>query len=332
MRQSIAPTPARPLARMRNMRLQSKRFVRGFGDTAPVFDLPPDFQVRLGQDPLDFFYSGTFRSEGLRIGYLRIPSFDGGDFESADFQKEIAYLQENTDGLILDVMRNPGGDACFAEDLLSRLNPRPFRTVGLEIRATRSWVADFLLALEDAVASGADSSVIAQLQNNLMAIQQAFHQPSGRTAPLPVCGPSLDLNPGKSPYTNPILLLTDEFTASAADLFAAVLQDNQRALLFGNRTMGAGGNVTQYHATTYSDGSTLVTESLMSRPQQIVANGFPTSRYIENVGVHPNVLQDYMTADNLKNHGRTFVQAFTATMTTYIPLAKIVWAGGGLTL
>lgn len=317
---AYADTPGStgPLARMRNMRIAGKRFLRGFGETAPVFDLPANFRTRLGPHPFDFFYSGTFPSQGLLIGYLRIPSFDGGSFDSTDFQNEISFMQKNTDGLILDITRNPGGDGCFAEDLLARVNPNSFRSVGLEIRATRSWVSDFLFALEDAMARGADYATIQQLQKNLLAVEQAFGQPSGRTPPLPVCGPSLDLDPAQNAYTKPILLLTDEFTASAADLFAAVMQDNQRAILFGQRTMGAGGNVNEYQTTLYSEGAGTVTESLMSRPNQVTADGFPATRYIENIGVHPDIVYNYMTVDNLLSKGRTFVNAFTDAMVTYI--------------
>jgi C-terminal processing protease CtpA/Prc len=227
-------------------------------------------------------------------------------------------MQQTTDGLILDIMRNPGGDVCFAEDLLTRVNPNSYRTVGLEIRATRSWVMDFLQALENAMAFGADDATVQQLQNNLSAVQQAFHHPSGRTAPLPVCGPSLDMNGRMNAYTKPIMLLTDEFTSSAADLFAAVMQDNGRALLFGNRTMGAGGNVNLYEATTYSEGFAYVTESLMSRKNRITTMEFPATTYIENVGVRPDIVRDYMTSDNLVNNGSTFVKAFTDAMATYI--------------
>ena len=306
------------------MRIQSRKFVRGYGDTKPVFDLPSDFETRLGSAPFDFFYSGVLHAQGLRIGYLRIPSFEGGYYDSVDFQSEITYLQQNTDGLILDIMRNPGGDACFAEDLLTRVNPNSFRTVGLEIRATRSWVSDYLHALEDARALGADDVILKQLESNLSAVQQAFHQPSGRTQALPVCGPSLDLEPAKDKasrvvaYTKPIILLTDEFTASAGDLFAAAMQDNQRALLFGNRTMGAGGNVNQYQTTTYSEGAGLVTESLMTRNHQVITEGFPATSYIENVGVRPDLVQDYMTQDNLLSSGAGFVKAFTDAIVKYI--------------
>ena len=54
------------------------------------------------------------------------------------FEREIAFFQDNTDGLIVDDMRNPGGSVAFCEALLQRLIPTPFRAMGFEIRATSS--------------------------------------------------------------------------------------------------------------------------------------------------------------------------------------------------
>jgi hypothetical protein len=58
------------------------------------------------------------------------------------------YLQQERelghfDGLIVDVMRNPGGDGCYAESLLQRLIPYRFRGTGQEVRVTRDWVLAF---------------------------------------------------------------------------------------------------------------------------------------------------------------------------------------------
>jgi hypothetical protein len=61
----------------------------------------------------------------------------------------------------------------------------------------------------------------------------------------------------------------------------------------------------------YSEGATYVTRSLIVRPQPIVTPDYPTTQYIENVGVRPDIHVDYMTADNLLNQGATFVKAFT---------------------
>jgi hypothetical protein len=43
-------------------------------------------------------------------------------------------MKANTDVLVVDVTRNEGGFACYAEDLEQRLIPKPFQTIGLEIR------------------------------------------------------------------------------------------------------------------------------------------------------------------------------------------------------
>jgi len=311
-----------PLRRLRNMRMPPRRNVAGFGFLAPVFKLPANFKIRMGASPFDSFYSGTFSAQGLNIGYIRISDFL---FDSSpDLETELAYMQGNTDGLIVDVMRNPGGDLCVAENYAAHFISTPFRTVGLEIRATRSWVLGFEQALQDAQDLGAPDDVIQQLQNLLQQVSDAYASPSGRTPPLPVCSSSLQVDPATDQdgnniaYTKPIMLLTDEMTWSAAEFFAAVLQDNQRVMIFGARTVGAGGNMNDYPVTTYSFATATVTESLLSRKTPVQVDNFPTSPYIENVGVRPDVVQEYMTVDNLTNRGATFVQAFSDAVVKYI--------------
>jgi hypothetical protein len=305
-----------PLVKLRQMQIPPAKLVQGFGSVAPVFYFPPDFMVRSGKTRGDVFYSGTYTTDGVRIGYLRIPSFDLTLMTPA-LEAELAYMQENTDGLVLDVMRNPGGDACFAQDVLQRIIPYQFQMVGLEIRATRSWLASFQSALAAAIASGASNEIISQYRTIVGAVEAAYLSPSGRTPPLPVCGASLELGPavdglGKPiAYTKPIVLLTDEFSASAADLFAAVFQDAGRGLIFGARTMGAGGNVEVFaNVTTYSEASATITESLMVRKSPVESEFGPTP-YVEGVGVTPDKLYDYMTLQNLNDYGRPFVSAFS---------------------
>ena len=45
----------------------------------------------------DDFYSGTFQSAGLRIGYIRIPSFSPLSATTATtaFRSEIAFFEQN---------------------------------------------------------------------------------------------------------------------------------------------------------------------------------------------------------------------------------------------
>jgi C-terminal processing protease CtpA/Prc len=119
-------------------------------------------------------------------------------------------------------------------------------------------------------------------------------------------------------YTKPLIVLVDEMSASAGDAFAATIQDNARGPLLGWRTMGAGGNVEAWEAGTYSLGVTTVTESLMNRKNTVVTAEYPPAPYVENIGVRPDIEVDYMTADNLNQKGKPFVDAFVAAIVAQI--------------
>ena len=82
--------------------------------------------------------------------------------------------------------------------------------------------------------------------------------------------------------------------------------------------MGAGGNVVGFNVGTYSEGNTTMTESLMNRKNPIATAEYPTAPYVENIGVRPDIVLDYMTKDNLLQGGRPFVDEFTAAMIDWI--------------
>jgi C-terminal processing protease CtpA/Prc len=86
-----------------------------------------------------------------------------------------------------------------------------------------------------------------------------------------------------------MLVLTDEFSISAADLFAATMQDANRARFFGLRTNGAGGRTGGVSVGTYSESVTSITRTLVVRKQQVASGEYPTAPLIENIGVRPDV-------------------------------------------
>lgn len=318
------PSYLQPLRELQNLRLPDRKNLRGFGEVTPVFQpsFPSSFVRRRGLST-DFFYSGTFEASGKRIGFIRIPdmlAYDGSaaaPFALRQFDTEIAFLEANTDGLVVDIMRNPGGIGCYSEELLRRLIPYQFRGMGQEVRVTRDWVLAFSQAIEEAKFFGEDQRTINQLENFLTQLQNAYKQNRGRTDALPQCGLVFERNPVAGPalYTKPILLLTDEFTVSAAEIFAAIFQDSKRGQLFGWRTAGAGGSVSNTVSTGfYSEAQANVTQSLMLREGQVLISEYPTTPYIENVGVRPEISVDYMTEANLTNRGRAFFDAATAAI------------------
>jgi len=296
------------LARLHNFTLPGRINVLGFGSSQPVFALPDGFVKH--SRTVDAIYAGTYKAgDGTRVGYLRIPDFQNPATSSMD--REVAYLQANTDVLVVDVMRNPGGDVCLAEALLSRLTSNTFQGASAEFRVDWTDIISVNQGLADANTNGATADDIAYYKAYQAEFQDAFLKNQGRTHALPLCASTADRAPATTVYSKPILMLTDEMSASSADIFSAMVQDNHIATILGYRTMGAGGSPEDDFAGVYSEGSTSVTRSLVVRPQSVVTPDYPTTNYIENVGVRPDILVDYMTTDNLVNKGAAFVKTFT---------------------
>jgi C-terminal processing protease CtpA/Prc len=306
--------------------LSSRRAsVQAPGSPEPGFVMPPGFQQRLGRQPRDFFYSGVFPSTGLRIGYIRIPTFfalsvgvESPDSEGiAQFASEIAYLEANTDGLVVDIMHNPGGSPPYGDKIYSYLSPQPYRQIQLAWRPTLLFLNQISSDLARAVAMG-DDAAIAFYRTKLEQSQAAYRQGAELTPPFPLDGATLMRDPANTAYTKPIMLLTDDFSVSAADAFAAQFQDNQRGIIFGIRTNGAGGIGGPFPVGAYSQGTTSAELSLIVRNGAVNAPGYPPSPYVDSVGVQPDITADLLTKENLLNHGASFSQSMVAAITNYI--------------
>jgi hypothetical protein len=316
-----APVPPymRRLMNYQNFKVAAPRFSTGVDTLTPVFALPAGFKQRLGLRDSDSLFTGTYGSGGKTIGYMRIADFEY--VSSTDLANEVKYFQTNTDGLVIDIMRNPGGSGCVVERVMSYLNPGGYNSVGNKIRSTWDLVMGLAQDLDDAQYYGATDDEIAAIQQFLDQAKQAFAQNRGFTAPQPLCGTSMAINSAKDKagneivYAKPIVVLTDELSASAAEIFAAVMQDEGRATLYGFRTDGAGGSVNEVPVGVYMEAFLSYAQSILTRKHPIDSGGeFPTAPYIENIGVRPDKVDDYMTLDNLLNQGKTFVDGFTRTL------------------
>lgn len=306
------PPYMRTLARFQNERVRIPGEILGLGSLTPVWNRPDDFVQRLGSSLADYYYSGTMTSRGLRLGYLRIPDFspDGSSAALRQLNTEIEFFEQNTDGLVVDVMRNPGGNPCYGEEILRRLIPTNWRAMGRRLRVTWEDIADFEYDLYLSRYYGADQATIDLLDARLNNLRQAYDA-NTLTEPVSLCASGMDRTPAAVAYTKPILLLTDEFSASAAESFAAQFQDNNRGKIYGWRTNGAGGTVRDHTVGFYSEGGTAsVTVAQQWRPEPIETSDFPKSNLVENVGVRPNILADYMSPENFRQNGKLFVDGF----------------------
>ena len=311
------PSYMEPIRALLNASVSKDYFsVSGIGSRFPVYGPPPGFVQRPVPPGVPaFLLSGTYVSNGVRIGLLRIPSMSPPSTALVlqHLDQEIAFFNDNTDALVIDVMRNPGGLVSFVEAISQRFMPGPFQTIGFEIRATAAWLFSFAAQLTNARLNPATPpEILANLEANYEEVLRAYNEKRGRSAPVSLNATgSLTLQPSPVTYNKPLLVLTDEFSASGADMFPAIIQSNNRGPLFGMRTMGAGGSVVGFNGTAFTESFFRITVSLMNRGHIVHTPDFPPAPYIENIGVRPDIVSDYMTKANLINFGAPFVQSFT---------------------
>lgn len=83
--------------------------------------------------------------------------------------------------------------------------------------------------------------------------------------------------------------------------------------MFGGTTCGAGGNVETTSVIGHSDFRISQTESLTVRPTAIVTDDGVPTRYLENVGVIPDVPYE-VTADDFVNGYQGYKKAVEDTL------------------
>ena len=300
-----------------------------FSSRFPAFAPPPGFKLRLGAKSTDEFVSGTFPVGNKVVGFIRIPSFSPLSQSNAikQFQTETSFFQQNTSGLVIDLMSNGGGNICYANTLVRYLDPQPFESLPGQLRANQVWLLRFEGLLRTLQSSGHPQSDIDLVNGMIAEVQRALAENRGLTQPLPLYSPVGFCNSGTGllyqpardtlgnniAFTKPILLLTDNFTISSAEIFAATLQDQNRVSVYGVRTDGGGGNVVEYDNTLgpYSEGSARITQSLLVRNHNISTPGLPEAPYIENIGIQPDFPAPFNTRNNLLTGGQPFVNGFT---------------------
>src|SRR5262249_51204751 len=160
-------------------------------------------------------------------------------------------------------MRNNGG-GCYMLDVAAALIPYPFYFFGEQIRATQ----DRLNAMQNTLellqflrtAGLAEQRTVDMYQVYVDEMKAAISANRGVTDPIGACAQSGQINPppvmfdnapGPVVYTKPIIVLIDEFSISAADIFPSMIQDNGRALLVGTRSSGGGGSVSGWPTGFY---------------------------------------------------------------------------------
>lgn len=268
---------------------------------------------------------------GRSIGYIRIPHYVSLMKSAQEFGEIIKFMDEQTDALVIDQLHNFGGFVDFQYHILSMLTIDPMITPYHRIKITQRDVFEAYKVLEmikwlemnwpknqlsisnhddneedeDHDCTELNYQEILFLKNYYELIIDEWNNGHTLTKPTPILGVDR-INPHpKYQYTKPILMLIDELDFSGGDFVPAILQDNQRALLFGKRTAGAGGCVTSFEfPNTHGIASCSYTLSLAERRN---------FQKIENLGVWPDI-EYCLTAKEIQEGFSGYIDAVNKTV------------------
>ncbi len=256
-------------------------------------------------EPDSEFFSYIYQNEHRQnIGVLRIPSFmaygrhSNFDAAVADFANAIEAMNSYADLLIIDQMNNPGGSLFYLYALASYLTNKPLVTPREKMALNASMINDAhqsirmikQLELAGGIGDGASFSIDGYIADNqfiyfmkdyFQFIVDQWNSGKTLTDPYFVYGVDHIAPRVHQAFTKPILLLTNRFDFSCGDFFPAIMQDNQRVVIMGENTAGAGGYVLGSASTNRLgvEGFSF-TGSIGIRP-----SGLP----IENLGVTPDI-------------------------------------------
>ncbi|MEI8365144.1 MAG: protease-like activity factor CPAF [Parachlamydiaceae bacterium] len=299
--------------RLDSKRLDSERPPVLLGSKKSV--IPPLGEIVWSAPEDNGFHAYIFvLPSGKNAGYLRIPTYQSqGDGEELveNFSQIIEEFQEKTDVLVIDQLNNPGGSVIYLYALLGMLTDYPLKVPKHRLKLTQEDVynaatlayglnaAESTEDLEEIFGNSfdglpVDSVLAAQLLLSCNFVVDQWNEGKLFTDFHSLFGVEMIAPNSKVRYTKPMLVLINSLDFSGADFFPAIMQDNQRAVLMGSRTAGAGGYVETIKFTNLSGIETIsLTASFAQRPD---------GRPIENVGVTPDLPYEISSKDLQDNY------------------------------
>ncbi len=272
------------------------------------FGLTPDVAAQID------YFAATYTLNGKKVLLFRLPDYtpaDGGaalNYIRALFDEQ----QSQVDALVVDETHNPGGSVAFAFGVVSLLAPKTVNSMVQQMHGDRLWIQSFADASNQVAQSDPNDPLVAVFMKDAHLVDDAYSAKKPLSVPLPMFTATPTLDPDAAHWTKPFMMLTDELSVSCADFVPLLVQANGLAPLFGQRTMGGGGNVEQVATLTNTQGQLSISRGLgtVYDPTGV----YPESRIIEDNGVTPDVSYSHTLADFRAGY-LAYVTAFNASLT-----------------
>ena len=244
------------------------------------------------------FLAYTWKVKGKTLGYVEISNYRMGTKTNSEYGKVLNRMNRTTDGLIVDLTFNCGGHVFNVYPLASIFlkhsrKPLDFQFVGNKAQKIR-----YELEATGSTAFGVSKNYLLEISG---LIKDAWRGGHWLADPIPFPRKIIKPHP-RLRYSKPMIILVDEMSSSAGEMFPAFLQGAGRAKILGARTAGMGGSVADSALLPFSQVRTVVTSALILRP-----DGVP----IENNGVVPDIpyqikAQDFVTG--LKKYRKFYTE------------------------
>jgi hypothetical protein len=234
-------------------------------------------------------YAALYKHAGKTVLMVRQPSYSM-PFDAAKLIKGYKAVLDQYDGLadvlVIDQTHNPGGSIDYLTAFYKLFVTGEKPNMVQFMNADRRWVYNLRLWAEyDATVDpiGAQNYRLgAEIIDATLDAGLSMTE-----APMPLSSTHTVSGDAEYTWTKPILVLADELAGSCGDIFPMLMQRGGTAKVFGERTMGLGGNVENVITLPNSQASVRLTRGLFVAYE---ADGnYAPEAIVENNGVTPDI-------------------------------------------
>ena len=261
------------------------------------------------------WYAYIYRHEGHLFGYVRIPHYQVGFIELQQLGEILAFLDQNTDALVVDQLHNTGGMSDVLQTIASMFATDALQAPRNRMKLTQKEVMEAYQTLELIKSNkddflqyfDGDYQALLCVQDYLEEMIEEWNEGRTLTKPLYLGGVDCIKPHVMYRYTKPLVMLIDEADFSCGDVMPAIIQDNQRGALFGKKTAGAGGFISMLEfPNIHGIRACHYTSSIMERPNH--------HKKIENLGIEPDVPYE-LTVEDLTQGYRGYIDNVNKVLT-----------------
>lgn len=255
-------------------------------------------------------YAALYRHKGKNVLLVRIASYSPSDFPSSVYMKAYKALfkefQSISDVLVLDQTHNPGGSYCasFYELFAKQDDAQAVQ----KCNADRKWINNLGIEWPKMAMEMESPWDARESQAMAMKVEKAYDAGERLSEAIPIFTGNTVVDPTRAVWKKPMLVLIDELAGSCGDVFPMLVKANKRAKLFGQQTMGLGGNVEPVGELNNSRISLRLTRGIFTTHK---ADGnYQQSDFVENNGVMPDISYSH-TVNDVRGGYTAYVQAFS---------------------